>query len=306
MSPITTAILAIAAFIGVYSVAADFSKLRQSRLIGGTISPAPFLVSLQRSRRHFCGGSMISANVVLTAAHCVDNVGVDSIRVRVGSWYVTSGGTLHNVSRKIIHEKYIQLTRVNLLNDIALLELNEPIKISGSSNPIPIYSSNKIIPEDSIATAFGWGALYSGPPDSSFRLPEVASVIKFNHTQSVKDSYQQVVEKKLIQWSVVLPRASRSVQLRTISKLECLESYRSKYLVTLENQICTAANTKKDACVDDDGGPLVVNQQLAGIISWGESCATPEYPRVYTEVAPYREWIKHHIQKLYQAKTNLR
>jgi trypsin len=47
----------------------------------------------------------------------------------------------------------------------------------------------------------------------------------------------------------------------------------------------------KDACQGDSGGPLVVGNQLVGIVSWGLSCALPDYPGVYSNVATLRSFI---------------
>ena len=52
----------------------------------------------------------------------------------------------------------------------------------------------------------------------------------------------------------------------------------------------------KDSCQGDSGGPLVcINSEnepvLVGITSWGEGCAKPELPGIYTNVANYQNWI---------------
>jgi trypsin len=56
-------------------------------IVGGTLAASgefPFIVSLQRSGSHFCGGSLLDATTVITAAHCfVDSV--TNLRVRAGS-----------------------------------------------------------------------------------------------------------------------------------------------------------------------------------------------------------------------------
>ena len=52
----------------------------------------------------------------------------------------------------------------------------------------------------------------------------------------------------------------------------------------------------KDACNGDSGGPFVCNVNnkavIAGIVSWGEKCALPEYPGVYARVTKILDWIK--------------
>lgn len=57
-------------------------------IVGGTTASAgdfPFIVSIQQGGSHFCGGSLLNANTVLTAAHCAVGQSASSLQIRAGS-----------------------------------------------------------------------------------------------------------------------------------------------------------------------------------------------------------------------------
>ena len=84
----------------------------------------------------------------------------------------------------------------------------------------------------------------------------------------------------------------RVVFLPIVDHETCNQAFMELYGGVTEYMICTSTeNGTKDACSGDSGGPMAVGGQLAGVVSWGEECATVEYPGVYTNVALVREFI---------------
>ncbi|XP_044019239.1 trypsin-1-like [Aphidius gifuensis] len=225
------------------------------RIVGGKpvdIQDAPHQVSLQNYGFGFCGGTIIGSQWVLTAAHCAVYT-ASQITVRAGSTTKGSGGSVHTVSKVIKHEKYKTNMYGVPINDVALLKINEPFTFDETRQAIELFSFKEEIVEGIHSVITGWGAVFEGGATT-----EVLN----------------------------------TVSVPIVSKEACDKAY-SVYGGLPDGQICAAhPDGGKDACQGDSGGPLTVDGRLAGIVSWGNGCARPRYPGVYTEVAYFRDWIQ--------------
>uniref|UniRef100_I3NC80 Kallikrein related peptidase 10 n=1 Tax=Ictidomys tridecemlineatus TaxID=43179 RepID=I3NC80_ICTTR len=67
--------------------------------------------------------------------------------------------------------------------------------------------------------------------------------------------------------------------------------------VITNNMICAGLDQGQDPCQSDSGGPLVCDQTLQGILSWGVyPCGSAQHPAVYTQICKYVPWIKKTIR----------
>ena len=151
-------------------------ELPRPMIVGGyAVDPAcpnckyPFMVSLQYDGwwgGHFCGGSLVREDWVITAAHCVIGDSPSNIEVVIGLHNVngTTGQQTRNVSEIIIHPQY---SNNSLNNDYALLRLSSPIT---DFEPIQLCTDDSHDEEPVMSTTMGWGATSSGGSSSSTLL----------------------------------------------------------------------------------------------------------------------------------------
>ncbi|XP_042324448.1 plasma kallikrein isoform X5 [Sceloporus undulatus] len=232
-----------------------------TRVVGGvnaSLAEWPWQVSLHvklSKQSHLCGGSIISDQWILTAAHCTEDLLLTEV------WRVYSGilkqseinkhTPVFKVQEIVVHPKY-KVSEAGY--DIALLKLDQPMNFSVLQQPL-------CLPTEEMNTKYtecwvtGWGFT--------------------KERGQIHDTLQKA-------------------RIPLISNQECQVLYKGH---RISDKMLCAGYTEggTDACKGDSGGPLSCKYQnkwyLAGITSWGEGCARPGQPGVYTNVAEFVDWI---------------
>ena len=238
------------------------------RIINGTQATEgefPFQVELMRdhgsSYSVYCGGTLISSTWVVTAAHCITEVG-NPTHIIYGTNTISplDDGQTVAVSNVYVHENYAGETQVDgkyyMDNDIALLQLASPVNVA----PMDYLSmtGNLGYVVGTLATVSGWGTTESG-------------------------SGSNVLMK---------------TNLRVFNHERCADIYNGTTNPISNNMICAGyTNGATDSCTGDSGGPLFVQntdgtETLIGIVSYGVGCAENGYPGVYTNISQYINWLE--------------
>jgi trypsin len=235
-----------------------------TRIIGGSQTDSkrhPYAVSIQDSIGHFCGGSLIAADMILTAAHCQGG----SYDIVIGRHSLNSNsGESIPMRKEIPHPKYNDRTTDA---DWMLVLLERPTQ---QKLPFVKLNNDKNSPRvGEEITVMGWG-----DTTSDDLTQELADVLMSVDVNAISNSDCDASKGSINGWS---------------------DSYNGQ----ITNNMLCAADRGQDSCQGDSGGPLVIQGNSAdgsddvqvGVVSWGVGCASPDFPGVYARVSEAYDWI---------------
>ena len=246
----------------------DSAGADRQPIVGGESIPierAPWQVSLRApfSLFHFCGGSILSEEWILTAQHCVEAEQPWTVQVFAGVSNLDdfANGQSVNVAEII---KYPGYTDPTSGKDVSLLRLARPLVLDGvTTKAIQIADSTAVAAgltdPGVMSTVSGWGAL------------------------SENDSGTKILQ---------------AVDVPLLSTQEAQQSYPSETIGPDQLPAGYLAEGGKDSCQGDSGGPLWVADAtgdgviLAGVVSWGDGCARPNTPGMYARVSSFEDFIR--------------
>ena len=121
------------------------------RVIGGKDATAgewPWQAKLETKNSGFtCGGSLITPEWIMTAAHCISNKDPKTYRVTLGDLNRQKPEVTEQkftVKRVKVHPDYNSPVPIN--NDIALLELTRPATITSFVNTVCLPRDSDVVP----------------------------------------------------------------------------------------------------------------------------------------------------------------
>ena len=190
---------------------------------------------------------------VLTAAHCVKSYKSTPkiLKITAGDHDLTKkdpGEQIVGVCRVIVHSGY-----KNNMNDIALLKLCKPVKLSKTVKLIKMAPKTLKVPTSQTLGVAGWGATKEGGSGSDKLKKVFVKKVEFS---ACKKKYSNTNNGNIC--AGVAKGGKDSCQGDSGGPMWWSKN-KIKYLV--------------------------------GVVSWGRGCARPGLPGVYAKVSYYRSWI---------------
>uniref|UniRef100_A0A3Q2LBP6 Complement factor D n=2 Tax=Equus TaxID=9789 RepID=A0A3Q2LBP6_HORSE len=227
----------------------------RGRILGGRDAEAhkrPYMASVQVGGKHVCGGFLVAAQWVLSAAHCLEDAAGGKVQVLLGAHSLSrneASKRLYDVIRAVPHPESRPET---IDHDLLLLQLSEKATLGPAVQLLPWQRQDRDVAAGTLCDVAGWGVV--------------------THAGRRPDRLQYL-------------------QLPVLDRATCnLRIYHDGTIT--ERMMCAQSTRRQDSCKGDSGGPLVCGGVAEGVVTSGPRvCGNPKKPGIYTRVASYAAWI---------------
>lgn len=256
----------------------------QPKIVGGStadISQYPWQAAVLIDGEQVCGGSLLTSRIVITAAHCVFDTDPDcgpfsaTGRPPVCTPFFDPGGD--GTSKLDPDDVSVILGHTTISGGSG--SASPVIGVANRSNYDPNYQGDDVPRFD-----VGYLVLASASTQTQIKIADSSarslwlppSPIDISGWGTTSDSPIASTQDTL-----------RATTVNVVGDPSCSAAYGADF--DPGTMVCAAA-PGKDTCAGDSGGPLEAplaggGYRLAGITGWGEGCAEPGFPGVYTRVA---------------------
>ena len=249
--------------MGIHQANAAAPQYRPTVIGGsaGSITDSPWQVAFIINGGTVCSGSFVSPTQIVSVAHCFQGIPTNKVEAFAGITKLSdrSAATQLQISKIVNHPGFSFDTYAN---DIALVTLTKPAPASTNARTIALPTNqNGTVWPAAATNAFisGWGETVA------------TNAVAVNEIHEAQ------------------------VQVLAGPGTNTCGNYGTSYIPSM--QIC-AGNTAGtiDACSGDSGGPFVIPVDgipvLAGAVSTGQSCASAQYPGLYTRMTAFLPWLQ--------------
>ncbi|XP_072457425.1 neutrophil elastase-like isoform X2 [Notamacropus eugenii] len=151
------------------------SPILGSQIVGGRRAvphSRPYMASLQRNNNHFCGGTLIHPQFVMTAAHCLNGVNPQRVQVVLG---------VHNILTREPTQQRLRIRRVfengfnpqTLRNDILIVQLEGRASINANVQVAQLPQQGQNVRIGTRCLAMGWGQVSNNNRSLPAQLQEL-------------------------------------------------------------------------------------------------------------------------------------